>query len=401
MEQTSQLVNELNHAFTEFKAANDERLKTLETQRVDCVLEDKLVRLEQDIQLLSDKITQAEAAATRPELSDPSDGEHKENAALRTAFCDYLRRGEEKTLQTLEHKTLSVGSDPDGGYLVSPVIANKIQSTLEEHSTMRRLAQVITIGSDAIEMLVDQGRAGVGWVGEVQQRSETPTPLLNKRRIPVHEMYAKPKATQKLLDDANVNVEQWLAEKIASQMAALENAAFLRGTFSYQPRGILGYTQETPEGEPLKLFKTGQTGNFAAQNAADVLLDMLGDLKSQYLPNATWVMSRAALTAARKLKDKQGSYLWQPSLAGDLRSTLLGYPIEIFDELSDKAPTKQAKIMVFGDFRAGYLIVDRQGTRVLRDPYSAKPYVEFYTTRRVGGDVVNFDALKVLKFTQN
>lgn len=320
-------------------------------------------------------------------------------------FVTICAREKNKLYLSLRKKTLSVGSDPDGGYLVPPEVGQRIVHELAEVSILRRLSQVMIIASDAVEMLIDKGRADVGWVGERQNRDETKTPQLAHKRIPVHEMYAKPRATQKLLDDANMNVEEWLAQKVAQRMSVIENNAFLWGNGLTQPQGILSQElnfEAKSYWRKIQGFKTGKDGGFAAENGADVLIEMVTSLATHFLPGSVWLMSRPAATAVRKLKDKNGTYLWQPGLEGDLRTKLLGYPVEICDDLSEnhkgQNKNQNRKSIIFGNFKEGYLIVDRQGTRVLRDPYSTKPYVEFYTTRRVGGDIVNADAFKVLEF---
>ncbi|MEN8237278.1 MAG: phage major capsid protein [Pseudomonadota bacterium] len=395
-------VESLTQAFETFKAANDERLNHIEKKSGTSESEEKMQRLDQEVTRLSDQLESLRVTTSRPELQ-LKDVDNSADTHQTAVFCDYVRKGEEQALAGLEHKTLSVGSDPDGGYLVPPAIVATIRQGLAEQSPMRRLAQVMTIATDAVEMLVDKNYADVGWVGETQQRSETKTPDLARKRIAVHEMYAKPKATQKLLDDANINVEEWLANKVASRMAVIENHAFLWGNGSTKPRGILAYDIDygasTGWGK-LQGFRTGADNDFSKEKGADVLIDVVAALRPEFQQRAVWLMSRSAVSNLRKLKDKSGMYLWQPGLEGDLRPKLLGYPIEIFEHLPDQGETSQPQSILFGDFGAGYMIVDRQGTRVLRDPFSVKPYVEFYTTRRVGGGVINYDALKVLNFSK-
>jgi HK97 family phage major capsid protein len=316
---------------------------------------------------------------------------------------DYIRKGLDAPLCDYERKSLSTISDGDGGYLVPSGLHNHLYQTLATTSVMRGLASIREISTSSLELLIDKGAADAGWVAETQERDETKTPDLMKTQIPVHEMYARPRATQKLLDDAMVNVEEWLSQKISQKMAAMENTAFISGEGKINPRGILSY--ETVDKKAwtwgkIEEIKTGKEGCFLKDQEVDTLLILFHTLKTPYLPGASWLMSRTAQMHLRKLKDPGSHlYLWQPPLAGMTNPTLLGYPVVVCDDMPSLIPEIASKSIIFGNFKEGYQIVDRTGTRVLRDPYSAKPYVEFYTTRRVGGDVLNFEALKVLNFS--
>jgi len=320
----------------------------------------------------------------------------------KSAFINYVTKGDESQLLQLEAKSLSAGSDPDGGYLVPDVLHMDIERDLRQSSTMRRLARVIQISTDSVELLVSEGDAEAGWVAETAERPETGTPKLIKLKIPVHELYAKPRATQKLLDDSRVDVESWLSKKIASKLTQLENQAFVKGDGANKPTGILKYELDFtgPSKGKLHGFKSGKKGGFLnAATAGDLLIDMINEMKPELLNGCVWLMSRAAHGEIRKLKDSNGNYLWQPGIEHDARPRLLGYPVEVSDEMPGLAKDEASSAVIFGNFKEGYQIVDRAGIRVLRDPFSVKPYVEFYTTCRVGGDVVNHDAFKVLSFT--
>jgi HK97 family phage major capsid protein len=309
----------------------------------------------------------------------------------------FLRKGDE-IIGADEKKTLSVGSDPDGGYVVHPDMSGAIVSKVFETSPMRAYASVQVISTDALEGLYDLEETGSGWVGETDARSETGTPQLGKWRIPVHELYAKPKATQKILDDAEINMEAWLAMKVSEKFARDEAAAFVSGNGVNKPRGFLTYDDGTTLPGTIERINTGANGAFAAApNGGDALIDALYGLKAQYRANATWFMNRATTKLARKLKDSDGAYLWSPGIAAGQPASLLGYPIAAFEDMPNPA-TGSLSIAV-GDMRAAYQIVDRVGIRTLRDPYSAKPYVEFYTTKRVGGDVINFESIKLIEFS--
>ncbi len=315
----------------------------------------------------------------------------------KAAFDTFLRKGEE-VMGPDERKALSVGTDPDGGYVVNPDLSGRIVMKVFESSPMRAYASVQVISSDALEGLFDLNEASSGWVGETDSRAETNTPQLGKWRIPAHELYAKPKATQKLLDDASINMESWLASKVAEKFARDEANAFVVGNGSNKPRGFLTYASGTTLPGTIERFPTTVNGAFAAApDGGDVLINALYGLKQQYRANATWFMNRATLKLTRKLKDDDGAYLWSPGIAAGQPASLLGYPVASFEDMPD--PATDSLSIAVGDMREAYQIVDRIGIRTLRDPYSAKPYVEFYTTKRVGGDVVNFEAIKLIEFT--
>lgn len=321
---------------------------------------------------------------------------HEDMLGYKTAFNSFLRK-EERTLSGDEVKALSVGVDPDGGYLVTPDTSGRIVQRQFETSPMRQFASVQIISSDALEGLGDYDEAGAGWVGETEARAETTTPQLQVWRIPVHELYAKPKATQKLLDDASVDVEAWLARKVADRFSRLENAAFVNGNGVAKPRGFLSYPAGTTLPGQIERVKTGVSGAFAATpDGADVLIRATVAMKDAYRAGAVWAMNRRVQGAVRLLKNSDGDYLWQPSIVAGQPSTLLGYGVAGFEDMPDIQAGSLS--IAFANFSEGYQIVDRLGIRVLRDPYSAKPFVEFYSTKRVGGDVLNFEAIKLVEF---
>lgn len=332
-----------------------------------------------DLETIENRLNKMEAVFKRPLQGG-------EVALKDETFLSYVRKGIGQ--EALEQKALTTQTDQSGGYLVPHVISDVIYRQLGDLSVMRHLASVTNISTDALDLLLERGEANVGWVAETAQRDETDTPELTRVRIPVHEIYAKPRVSQKLLDDAFINVENWLATCVATKMAAVENAAFLYGDGEGKPRGFLTYpTCEIGHGEWGR-FETIQAGQELA--SADAILDIFHALKAPYLPGACWLMSRSVAARVRKIKDGAGHYLWQPALANQTADTLLGHPVVLCDDIADA--------LVFGNFKKAYQIVDRQHLYTLRDPYSAKPYVEFYTTKRVGGDVVDFDALKVIRF---
>lgn len=309
------------------------------------------------------------------------------------------------TLESLtadERKAMSAGSDPDGGYLLPQATAGRMLGKIYEQSTMRQLAEVQTISSNDIEGMLDNDEASAGWVSELGSRPETTTPTVGKWRIEAHEMYAMPKASQRILDDAATNVEAWLAGKIADKFARVEGAAFWTGTGIGQPKGLTSYdTAATGDGTrawgTFEHVVTGANGTFHTTKA-DPLQDLIGSFKDQYLQGASFCMRREVRTDIRKMKEATSDrYLWEPSLQAGQPDRLLGYPTKIDQYMPAKATGSLS--LAFGDFKQAYLIVDRMGVRTLRDPYTAKPWVLFYSTKRTGGGAQNTEALKFLKFS--
>ena len=407
----AEAVEKLNRAFEEFKSTNDANLQSRDT-----VLDAKLAKIEADMDAAQKVADEAVLAAKRDSTGVDLDAKalhwargvarsrgidvrefgNAEMIAYKQAFQTYMRKGEQ-IMGAQEAKALSVGSDPDGGFVVNPDMSGRIVTRVFETSPMRAYASVQVISTDALEGLFDLNEASSGWVGETEARPETGTPALGKWRIAVHELYAMPTATQKLLDDAEIDMESWLASKVADKFARDEAAAFVNGNGVGKPRGFLSYAGGTTLPGTIERIKTGANGAFvAAPNGGDALIDALYGLKSPYRVNATWFMNRSTAKLVRKLKDTDGAYLWAPGIVAGQPATLLGYPVASFEDMPDPA-TGSLSIAV-GDMRAAYQIVDRAGIRTVRDPYSAKPYVQFYTTRRVGGDVVNFEAIKLLEF---
>lgn len=301
-------------------------------------------------------------------------------------FETYLRANDERAV---DQKALSVGSNPDGGYLVPTARAAFIVKKIFESSPMRGLASIESIGTTELEIPLDLDEADTGWVGETETRSETGTPQVGVMKIPVHEIYAKPKATQKFLEDASIDVEAWLAGKVAEKMGRTEATAFISGNGIGKPKGILSYS----EGTGRNLIPRYPT-LAAAGITADALVAMPFRLKSEYLAGSSWMMKRSTIMEVMLLKDGQGQYLWRPSMTAGAPSILGGY----FVHMADDMPALEAGSLsiAFGNWKRAYLIVDRLGITTLRDPYSAKPFVEFYSRKRVGGAVIDFDAYALM-----
>lgn len=332
----------------------------------------------------------------------PVDPAHVDMELVRnyqTAFRDYMRHGNQADADNLRFlNSMSVGSDADGGYWVDPDTSGRIAQLVYETSPVRQVANVQTVSTDALEGTVDLGEAGSGWVGETESRSETDTPTIGRWRIEVHEQYAEPRSTQKLLDDAMVNVEEWLSGKVVSRFTRQENAAFVDGNGVHRPRGFLTYTAGTPSATTWDVIEQVNSGASAALDA-DGLIDLVFSLKSVYRQGAVFGMNRLTEAAVRKLTDGQDNYLWQPDFQERASARLLGHPIIEMPDMPDV--DSNALPVVFGNFTEAYQIVDRMGVRVLRDPYTTKGWVKFYSTKRVGGGVVNFEAIKIQKISNS
>jgi HK97 family phage major capsid protein len=319
----------------------------------------------------------------------------------KSAMQGLIRHGDLERLSSDERKSLSAGSDPDGGFLMPTPTVGRIVARVWEKSIVRQLATVQTLSGDALEGINDNGEAGGGWVSEQGARDETATPNIGKYRVEAHEMYAEPRVTQKLLDDAAVDIEAWLAMKVGDKFARIEGLAFWRGNGVGQSRGMCDYPtaatgDDTRTWGTLEHVNTGASGAFHTTKA-DPLQDLIGAFRDEYLQNATWVMRREVRTLIRKLKEATSDrYLWEPSLQAGQPDQLLGYAARVDQYLPALASNSLS--LAFGDFREGYTVVDRLGVRTLRDPFTAKPFVKFYTTRRTGGGVVNFEAIKFLRF---
>lgn len=308
-------------------------------------------------------------------------------------FAHYLRRDDNGGPQSDAFRAaLQTGSDPDGGYLVPTEVSQRVIKKVFETSPIRQLATIETIGGKELEIVRDTDEVTAGWVGEQQARPETATAKLGLSKIPAHELYAAPRATQNLLEDAGINMEAWLAGKIGDKFSRVQNTAHVLGTGVGQPRGILTYPAGTLDGQ-VEQVGSGSSGAFTF----DGLIGLVYSLKDPYAANADFLINRLGIRDISKLKDGQGRYLWEPSKQKGEPASLLGYGVLRAADVP--VPGAGALSAVFGDIKTAYTIVDRLGVTTLRDPFTAKPYVIFYTRTRTGGDVVNFEALKIQVLT--
>jgi len=315
----------------------------------------------------------------------------------KSAWSDYIRSGDLSALKTLEGKAATT-QDGEGGYIAPVESETMIERALDLASPFRGLATVRRVGSGQYKKPVSAGGMSAGWAGETEARPETTAPQLDLLDFPVGELYAMPAATQTLLDDGVADVDQWLADEVRDVFAAQETAAFVSGDGNNKPRGLLSYAQAdegTQNWGEIGTVSSGVEGGFDADAPVDTLLDLIYAPKTRYRTQAAFIMNRRTLSVIRKFKDADGNYIWQPPSEAGAASSLLGYKLSEVEDMPDIGANNTP--IAFGDFRRGYLVVDRQGVRVLRDPYSAKPFVLFYTTKRVGGGVQDFNAIKLLK----
>lgn len=310
-----------------------------------------------------------------------------------------MRRGDASGLLDLEAKALSTVVAGDGGHVVPSEIEAAVNAQLKAISPIRAIAGIRQVSSAVFRKPFAVTGFGTGWVGETAARPETSTPTIDALTFPAMELYAMPAATPALLDDAAVDIDAWIAEEVRDAFAQQEGTAFVTGNGVNRPKGFLDYPKvanATWSWGNVGVVNSGVAGAFPASNPTDRLIDLAFSLRSGYRTNGTFVMNRATQAAIRKFKDADGNYIWQPAARPGEAPRLIGYPVVESEDMPDIAADAHA--IAFGDFRRGYLVVDRVGIRVLRDPYSAKPYVLFYTTKRVGGGIQDFAALKLLKF---
>lgn len=387
------------HAFESFKSENDQRLHEIEARKsADVLTTEKIERIDKAIDEHQRSVDALMLKSARPQrgtgtLATGVIGKH------RHAFDGYIRKGDTGDLRNLEGKALSVGSDPDGGYLVPDETETSVMSSLKDISPIRSIAGVRQVSGAVFKKPFSISGPGTGWVGETDARPETSTPSLAELTFPTMELYAMPAATPTLLDDAVVNIDEWIAGEVSVAFAEQEGTAFVSGDGVNKPRGFLDYPTVDNAAWSwgnLGYVATGTDGAFDASNPVDDLIDLVYSVKAGFRANAHWVMNRATQAEIRKIKDADGNYIWQPSAAPGAAPTLLNTSIVEAEDMPDIA--SDAFAIAYGDFNRGYLIVDRLGIRVLRDPYSSKPYVLFYTTKRVGGGVQDFDAIKLMKF---
>ncbi|ANA71868.1 TPA: phage major capsid protein [Pseudomonas aeruginosa] len=391
IQDVKQVAEELGAKFDEFKQKNDKRVEALEAEK------GKLV---EQVETLNEKLGQLDdmKSALEKELAGmkrPDGTGTKAASEHKAAFMQFVRKGIDTGLGELQAKALQIGVDADGGYAVPEELDRNIIELLRDESPMRQVCNQITVGTPDYKRLVNLGGAGSGWVGETAPRPETSTPTLAQINAVMGELYANPQATQTSLDDMFFDAEGWLNSEVGREFSEKEGSAFLLGDGVNKPKGLLAYPFAVA-GDKTRPYGTLQrlvSGNAGALNG-DNLIDLVQAVKAGYRRAGVWMMNNLTVAYVRKLKDSEGNYLWRPGLEVGQPSSLLGYGITENEDMPDIAA--DANALAFGDFKRAYTIVDRIGTRVLRDPYTNKPYVGFYTTKRVGGMLVDSQAVKVL-----
>ncbi|CAN5480112.1 phage major capsid protein [soil metagenome] len=394
------LIEALNKAFAEFKTNHEEQIKEIKAGYTDVVKTEKVDKINAEVTKLQkscdDIARQIAAIKVGPAGGKDTD---PNKAAYATAFDKFFRRGVDANMGELAVKaSLTTNSDPDGGYTIPEEMEKSIDRVLENASVMRQLATVRSISTSTYKKLITTSGAASGWVGETEARPETAGPKLSAIEINTMELYANPAASPALLDDSALDIAQWLADEVNMEFAEQEGDAFLNGDGNNKPRGLLNYDKIANASwawGKIGYITSAGAADFAASNPGDRLIDLIYSLKRGYRNNATFLMNDLTISKVRKFKDGQGNYLWQPSVQVGSPASLLGKAVETDDFMPDVGAN--AYPVAFGDFKRAYMIVDRIGIRVLRDPFTNKPYVHFYTTKRVGGGVTNFQAVKLLK----
>lgn len=396
---TQDPLSSLMSDFELFKSTNEQRLQELE-QRGHCdgLTEEKLNRLNQALDLHKKSLDAVLLQKKRPPLDKEEGGRGAPHRlAHKDAFHAYIRYGTLQAPHGLSYKALSASSDPDGGYTIPEETETEILTRLRVYSPLRSIAGIRQVSASVYKKPVCVEGPAAGWVGETQPRPQTASPTLSELHFPTMELYAMPAATATLLEDSTVDIDSWIADEVETVFASQESAAFVHGDGVTQPQGFLKSPQSGESQWRWGTLETRSTGTEGGlgDHASDGLVDLIYALKAGYRQNAHWMMNRRTQAEIRKLKDAQGHYLWAPPTTPGSTASLMNFPLVESEDMPDMTPN--ATPIAFGDFRRGYLIVDRMGLRILRDPYSAKPYVLFYTTKRVGGGVQDFDAIKLLK----
>lgn len=391
--------NRALEAFREKSATKEDLKDVVRAEEVKRIQEELTVRLlaEQSKRAeLETKMTDLETAVSRP-----LNGSGAARSDEEKAFDDYLRSGDQGGL---DKKSMATTPGTDGGFLVPPSMREGIQSRQRRWSPIRTIARIDTGVSSPHEIIVERGEAGIEWNGEKQAPGDTATPTVHKIAITLHDLSALPKVSQRLLDMADFDLEAWLSERIANRFARAEGSAFVVGSGVDRPKGFTQYptataADATRADEKLQHRVSGASGAFASAGAADPLVKLFYDLQGVYQANATWIMKSSVAGQVATLKDDRGAYLLQGMMneSGQFVRMIMGRPLLLAEDMPDIAAGSLS--IAVGDFDAGYTIAEGAGVRILRDPYSAKPNIQFYTTKRVGGGVTDFDAIKFLKFS--
>ena len=371
MTEIKQTIYELGNAWEEFKSCNDQILDDLvKTHKSDALNEYKLQRIHTELDKYKNKIDSLQTISTK-------ETERKD-------FIHYLRTGE----LSREQKSFNSGTPPEGFSLIKSAVQKTIIKQLLDTSPMRQLCSTQAISTDFLSITKQIDQFESLWLSRNIAAVETNTPTIERIVIYTHLHYAQPKAEQRLLEDAEVDLEAWILERVIDTFSSAENEAFINGDGVTMPRGILAYSSND-----IKQLKTG----IDAVVTTDSLLNLIYELKSKYAEKATFLMHRITAQQIRSLKDLQDRYIWQPSLQLGQPDTLFGTPVRMADHMPVPAIDKLS--VALADFKSAYQIIDRTGITVIRDAFTEKPFVQFFVTKRVGGAVTNFNAIKLLKLS--
>lgn len=393
------LIEQQGKAFEEFRKSNDERLAALEKGEARSELEEKTDRINDELGRLSAAVDELAKKANRPGAPG-AEGDEALQAEHKSAWLKWVRKGDDAGLADIERKAMNVGTPADGGYAVPIQQDRDIMRLLTDLSPMRQVCRVMTVGTEDYRKLVNLGGTASGWVGETDARPATAGPTLAQLKPSFGELYANPEVTQKALDDIFFNVEGELSQDISESFAVLEGKAFLSGTGTNQPVGLLT-AKTSAEADSARAFgtvqhiATGVADNFPAKDPADILIDLIYSMKAGYRTGAQFMVNSMTLATMRKWKDGQGNYIWQPAMQNGQPGSIFGYGYVTNEDMPSAGAG--AIPVVFANFQQAYTIFDRVGIRSLRDPYTNKPFVGFYTTKRVGSMIANTQAVKFLK----
>lgn len=394
-----ELIEQQGKAFEEFRKSNDERLAALEKDEARSELEEKTDRINDELGRLSAAVDELAKKANRPGAPG-AEGDEALQAEHKSAWLRWVRKGDDAGLADIERKAMNVGTPADGGYAVPIQQDRDIMRLLTDLSPMRQVCRVMTVGTEDYRKLVNLGGTASGWVGETDARPATAGPTLAQLKPSFGELYANPEVTQKALDDIFFNVEGELSQDISESFAVLEGKAFLSGTGTNQPVGLLT-AKTSAEADSARAFgtvqhiATGVADNFPAKDPADILIDLIYSMKAGYRTGAQFMVNSMTLATMRKWKDGDGNYIWQPAMQNGQPGSIFGYGYVTNEDMPSAGAG--AIPVVFGNFQQAYVIFDRMGIRSLRDPYTNKPFVGFYTTKRVGSMIANTQAVKFLK----
>ena len=374
----------------EAKSAATEFLSTFRT------FKDDISRSLTDMGQRIDTIDRKSVDLRRPALATAA----SEELPHRKAISAYVRNGDDDALRVLDVEAKGIYSvTGDGGFLVDPGTADTIQVVLRSGASIRAISRIVNVESSSYDVLVDNGDIGSDWTEEGTTFTETSAASVERVSIPLHELSAAPQATQRLLDDAAFDVEAWLAERVAERFLRAESEAFVSGTGVNQPTGFLTKPKVANVSWSwgnIGYIATGNDGDFDPNNPADALVDLVYAVNAEYRSGSVFIMNSRTAGEVRKMKDNQGRFLWMEGLQAEQPPLLIGYPALIVEEMPDIGTDAHA--IAFGNFQQGYTIAERPDLRILRDPYSSRPNVTFFATKRVGGDVTDYAAIKTLKF---